>query len=1240
MDQNIKEMKNQFNIKIMSTPFITHVLSAIISLVFVQLHAQVTGLPLHMGHNGGDTLYTSSADFTVHGRTFTPVSSVQVRWDQADSRYYVSKEVISGVNFNTFHFSMGTDSVSYFQIDGNGDVTTYTPNLINIFQLEGQNYSGLAGKTFFIYNSATAQENIYGNVRVYLDGNSFAARMGSSSDPGAVIEDNEIKKVWVHIEDLLTIKGLASHDLSKTDIILRHLEGDPDNTYYGYGTWAVFLVESEQLVNVGTGAKPGIVIKNSMVDSVHMTGGGGGFLFGTLLILDEFEINYNHQAGKYAINGLINVGVPMGGFFQTFGAKYAPSFVINAGDDNSPGFLLNPSNGRFEVADATFSLKRLNTEKKVSAGGFEINDLTLGIKNNWPDSLYGRGTFPPGFSLGISLGFHINRNWSLLPEARFYINSIGVTWQAANLSQAIPLGNTGFNIVRIGGEINNLLDYHNLSMTGDIGMVFGEPLMLDVGKFGIPGLTGVKAISIIYVEGIMTLSTSGLSFTETGSFGALFSGGQWRPILASLTGALDISWSGKTTLDASIQAYAPPNNFIGASAGLSFNVSGDIDATGTAYLQVPPSIPVIGGKHIGNASFVVRHRHNKFSQSYAAAWAKFNLIFDHVTAGTKANFQSGHISKIGAAAARALTHENISDTLVHPVDQNGQVNLNWYACGLTHNFSLPTGKPPAYLQNQIVINDERFENPFVQHHYYGPAVETVTSPSSSTDIKLITPADPHDIYQNQGQTTPQDNTLSIDFTKNLTEGGSDTIKWITVNQAAEAYGSIDWIHQPDLLLTPGQYVLTVSGWCHVNSEPLKTSDMHYNVSPVYPRPTVDLSGDGAGTFTIDYSAYLTDTTIVSLYWTLEKGTGGNLIGHHGYHHGTLIGDSLYRWVVNWQPGILGENKVFFYAVIDDHVNSPVQSVYDSIVFPIQLQVIVNGGNELTSVVLSPADTTLSDVSGVNTGNAIFNFANLVSGEYVVQVFNADTTKSFALSLWIDDADLLDQKYQSPNWVSFHFDLTPQQIQGTAQINVYLVNDPVSLYGQVIDTAGQSLPHETKVFLLDEQNQYVTYTFLSEAKLGYLFEQQGIYKLGVQLPPTNEYHFASTENLNYITVPNVSGVVYIQDSVELTSHTKAIDFRVLPGGMGPVFRALKFGAGTPVENVVITVQLQDGTGPVYQAVTNAHGLAFFDGADIATYTNYKFTMSWPEGYQGVGAQEQTFGWDGMTLYPFEIIGQEN
>ena len=1208
-----------------------------ISVLNVISNAQFSDLPLVKGHAGGDTTVEFSHTFTVHGRIFTPVTNITVTWDESDNEFSVIGMATAQVNGTTFKFNMG-DTDSYFTLNGSSTITTYIPNVVDTFQLAGQKFIGLADETHFTYNSTTGQDNFYGDVKVVLDGKNFAARMGSSDDPGAILSSNNPIKVWVHINDLVNLKGLTSADLSKTDIILRHLAGDPANTYYGYGTWAANLMEVVQLAFLGTGANPGMVVKNSQVDSVKMTISGGGVMFGVLPVIDGFKVEYDHDAGKYKINGIVNVGVPLGGLVKAFGATYAPSFVIDASDDSKPGFYLNPSNGKFEVENAIFSLKTLNGAKKIKDGGFQINYLDFGVKDSWPDSISGSATFPPGISFAIGASFNLKKSVAD-PYQRFFINSLSFDWTAANVSQAIPLGTTGFKVVTFGGAVDNLLDLENLSITGDIGLVFGEPVVLDLKVFH-DSLSGMASVSVVYVEGLVNLSTHGVYFQATGDLGSIFTGGHWQGLIAELEGGIDIKWSGTVNLDASFSAWVPPYDVINATTNISFHESGDIDATGKAVLHIPKAIPVFGGYKLANTDFAVRYKKSDIHHSYAAGWSKFNLGFDHVVGGIKANFKTGKITKVGAAAARALTHDNISDPLQHPIGPNGEPDNAWYACGITQHWTLPTDIPPAYLQNQMVINNFRFENPLVQHQYWSPAVATITSPSSNIDLKVITPSDSNNIYFNQGQTTPQDNTMSIDFTMNFVEGGSDTINWVIANQAAESYSSIDWIHQPELMLTPGEYVLTLSGYCNIHAEPLETSDMKYNVSPVYPRPTINLAGDGNGNFTIDYSSYITDSTSVSLYWNYEKDKGGNLIGHLPYHEGVLVGDSMYQWIVeNWFPGIIAEEWVYFYAVIDDHINNPVQSNYDSIFYRENLKVNVHGGDDSTTVVLSPADTTLAEVYGINNGSGTFIFGNVPLGEYSIHCYSNDTTRAFSFNYNISgiDGNVISRVYHTPEWVTITFDVVTWD-NGIGEVYFYLEEVQVPLFGEVVDTAGASVGSDSKVYLLDAQNNVVAQTTVSDVGYWFADVEEGFYRLVIsRLPTTNDVHWASHDNLQYVIWDNgIGGVVYIQDSVELTSVTKAINYRLLPGAQGPIFLALDYD-GQPTSKVVITIHRQDGMGPLLQAVTNEHGLAFFDAADVATWTSYIFNAAWPDGYHAVTPQGQTFQWTGTTD-PHQVLGQ--
>jgi hypothetical protein len=112
------------------------------------------------------------------------------------------------------------------------------------------------------------------------------------------------------------------------------------------------------------------------------------------------------------------------------------------------------------------------------------------------------------------------------------------------------------------------------------------------------------------------------------------------------------------------------------------------------------------------------------------------------------------------------------------------------------------------------------------------------------------------------------------------------------------------------------------------------------------------------------------------------------------------------------------------------------------------------------------------------------------------------------------------------------------------------------------------------------------------------------------------------------------VVLIQDSVHFSSGSIGLDFHSLPGEQGVIFNAIDVD-GNPVENVVVSIQLPDGSGPVYQAVTNGNGNAVFEGDELETFTPYSSRTSWPQGYTAI-TQNQNFEWTGAAD-PQPVVG---
>jgi hypothetical protein len=282
---------------------------------------------------------------------------------------------------------------------------------------------------------------------------------------------------------------------------------------------------------------------------------------------------------------------------------------------------------------------------------------------------------------------------------------------------------------------------------------------------------------------------------------------------------------------------------------------------------------------------------------------------------------------------------------------------------------------------------------------------------------------------------------------------------------------------------------------------------------------------------------------------------------------------------------------------------------------------------------------MSDVYGMDNGNGEFSFSNIPLGEYTVHCFNTDSTRAFNFNFDMSDIDgnVLDKAYNSSDWVAINFNVVTWD-NGIGYLYFNLEQVHVPLFGTITDTAFVSTGSDTKVFLLDEDNTVVAQTTVQD--VGYRFTDipNGYYKLAIQLPLSNDFHWGVTGNLEYIVVEGLVGVVYVQDSMEINEHSKGFNYTVVPGAMGPVFVATDID-NNPVGGVVITIHRQDGQGPVLQAVTTSNGLAFFEGSEVDQWVPYTFSVAWPEGYHVVTPNGQSFTWTGTTD-PQQVLGDEN
>jgi hypothetical protein len=445
-------------------------------------------------------------------------------------------------------------------------------------------------------------------------------------------------------------------------------------------------------------------------------------------------------------------------------------------------------------------------------------------------------------------------------------------------------------------------------------------------------------------------------------------------------------------------------------------------------------------------------------------------------------------------------------------------------------------------------------------------------------------------------------------------------------------------------MTPGEYVFNFGGYCSVDVPMLTADDFSIDISPVFPRPTIDFSVDASNTLTIQYSSYLTDSTLISVYWNTKNATGGHAVLHHNYYDGIAQGDSTYMLTIeNWDPGILTQSRIYVYAVIDDFVNAPVYSAIESTDYFENLENIsgfVLNGTDSTVVVLRPADTTRSDVvalpTGMSSDGLTFSYYNIPPGDYALLCFSHDTAFTFLTSLQFDNLDG-DYRlvYHSPEWVSVKF-TAASWLNGIAQVTLKLQEQSVQLFGSVSDTAFAPI-NGVMLYLLDTLDELLQTVPLSESNYIITGLDTGQFvKMAVLLPSQNTYHWASVKQQEYLGNIEQS-ILQTTDHLKIGGTPKTAVFQAVPGSQGLVFLALAGdNSGPPLPGAVVGLRRQDGTGRSLHAVTNQYGLAFFQAEELSLNTWYIYDVSWPPGYEGPDDPANTHFWQG-EIYPVRLFG---
>ncbi|MGC4033587.1 MAG: SdrD B-like domain-containing protein [Tepidisphaeraceae bacterium] len=331
---------------------------------------------------------------------------------------------------------------------------------------------------------------------------------------------------------------------------------------------------------------------------------------------------------------------------------------------------------------------------QLGTGVFTVKNLILGFNvtdsGDWDVELGGQmGLFEGG---GLVVGVHLKMGEE---DDHFIVQDIGASLRNLNPGLPIP-GLEGF-LTDIGFEIDNIPT--NISADILFGAAFGDQV-----KVGAKEYAAIQAL----VNG--EYSASDIKITGT----VLFAGGT----LGTFNGTLDLNWG--------IQTYTVDmtGSFLydSVEGHIYLYFSDDLDAgLFSAKLQVPPSIPIIGGIEVaeGDVEYYVSH---DGGDQFVAAWAKF---FGHWNYGFKYDFKDQSFKLIGASTIKGLEGELPSNVVNPP-----------HAYNYTYTDQSPSEEAVA---GGLYEDDESTDTYGLLHVTWdNPATDKSDVISVSTDGKNVT----------------------------------------------------------------------------------------------------------------------------------------------------------------------------------------------------------------------------------------------------------------------------------------------------------------------------------------------------------------------------------------------------------------------------------------------------------------------------------------------------------------------
>ncbi|GAB5527477.1 MAG: hypothetical protein Roseis2KO_53490 [Roseivirga sp.] len=821
-----------------------------------------------------------TADFTLKTMEFE-ADGLTFHWDKTADRFEIFGSTIAKFDGEEVSISLGSDSNPGIAVQA--DVIQH----INMGVTANINLKAMTIKPddlTFQYDRSSRHFEMFGSADLTVEGHDAGISMGDDSNPGLVFKNNVLEHINMAITEDFTLKGLTI----KTDNL--GVEWSKGTNHYNfYGDIELDIANESINADMGTSSDPGMQFRNGKLHSMDITV-NSDFKIGNLEVTTR-DVEVKYLSSKFYMTGEIEVDEVW-------------SVIVDLGEGGSNGLEIDASRHPDKLKLTDFKIE----VDHVDLGAIDFKKVEISFKNDVIHEAELDVSIPPGYEVDATMTFE---------GSPAKLNSIDISFDATNFDTAIPIGDTGIELVHIKGGMFNLANPsepvtiyetifgHRIPVQRFTGVYFQGSVAFTFG--GPVSLAGREA-ALIYQEDDVTISGSGVSLHASLLIGAYrHSHNNWRSILGDGSIGMNLVWGRYYSVNAYMKIPSDPLVEFDANAKLS--ASGNFDALLKVKLKVPHSVPFVGGKTLGSVSGGMRYNRHDLNGSYAAGWASYHFFGTHHF-GARYTFGNRHISVIGSGTVSSIErqlHREIGST----------ANLDNSLRGIANNASGIDGTN-GVEETEWVKDVRSFELPpnkssMVMEIDMGQPVDEVY-------VSVIGPDGFYDVYEIEKTDVGEEEPPIMDLKDRITKFEQDSAaNLLIINHEPE---DDEQEHQFSTM-TPGQYDLLISyrSTNVIDSVGVRVNYFHPVSLGVM---SAEKLANGQIDLDMEYWSHFPDSTQLSVFWNDTASYTGTHIGTLDYGIPDENGFGETNLVFNPQRVVDGDS-LYFYFVLQDSSNTPVYS---------------------------------------------------------------------------------------------------------------------------------------------------------------------------------------------------------------------------------------------------------------------------------------------------------------------------